>query len=74
MSLIVSEESHKTLSLKMDEELYEKTLKFIAQKGLKYLDIKTVQLHFCTGYNRAARVVERIRLEKGVSGKNINKD
>lgn len=70
----MSEESHKALNLKMDEELYEKTLKFIAQKGLKYLNIKTVQIHFRTGYNRAARVVERIRLEQGVTGKNINKE
>ncbi|WP_139824016.1 hypothetical protein [Lonsdalea britannica] len=70
----MSEESHKTLSLKMDEELYEKTLKFIAQKGIKHLDIKIVQFHFRTGYFLAARVVERIRLEQGVTGKNINKD
>ena len=70
----MSEESHKALNLKMDEELYEKTLKFIAQKGLKYLNIKTVQIYFRTGYNRAARVVERIRLEQGVTGKNINKE
>ncbi|QDL33770.1 hypothetical protein [Serratia liquefaciens] len=70
----MSEESHNALNLKMDEELYEKTLKFIAQKGLKYLDIKTVQFHFRTGYFRTARVVERIRLEQGVTGKNINKD
>lgn len=70
----MSEESHKALNLKMDEALYEKTLKFIAQKGLKHLDIKIVQFHFRTGYNRAARVVERIRLEQGVTGKHINKD
>lgn len=70
----MSEESRKALNLKMDEELYEKTIKFIAQKGLKQLDIKIVQFHFRTGYFRAARVVERIRLEQGVIGKNINKD
>lgn len=71
---MVREEPHKILNLKMDEELYEKTIKFIAQKGLKHLDIKTVQFQFRTGYFRAARVVERILLEKGVAGKNINKD
>ncbi|WP_338505547.1 hypothetical protein VRC35_04845 [Erwinia aphidicola] len=66
----MSEDFHKILSLKMDEELYEKTINFIAQKELKTPDIKTVQLRFRTGYNRAARVVERIRLEQGVTGKN----
>lgn len=57
----------------MDEELYEKTIKFIDQKGLKNLNIKKVQFQFRTGYFRAARVVERIRLEKGVTGTKINK-
>lgn len=70
----MSEESHKALNQKMDEELYEKTLKFIAQKGLKHLDIKIVKFNFRTGYCRAARVVESIRLEQGVTGKKINKD
>lgn len=66
----MSEDYHKILSLKMDQELYENTIKFIDHKELKTPDIKTVQFRFRTGYNRAARVVERIRLEQGVTGKN----
>lgn len=70
----MSKESRKALNLKMDEELYEKSINFIAQKRLKNLDIKTVQFQFRTGYFRAARIVERIRLKQSVTGKNINKD
>lgn len=70
----MNEEFRKSLNLKMDYELYEKAINFIAQKELITFDIKTVQLHFRTGYYRAARIVEHIRLEQGITGNNINKD
>lgn len=63
------------LSNKMDAALYNKTLRLIIQEGLTEINVKTVQLHFRVGYNRAARIVERIRLESEHSKKNIfNKD
>lgn len=70
----MSEASRKALNLKMDVELYEKIINFITQKEFKNMDIKTLQRHFRTGYFRAARVVEHIRLEQGATGNNINKD
>lgn len=54
------------LSNKMDAELYDKILRVIIHEGLTEIKIKTVQLHFRVGYNRAARIVERLRLENKI--------
>jgi len=62
----VSEQEQDDLYYKMDAELYDKTLRLIIQEGLTEIKIKTVQLHFRVGYNRAARIVERLRLEKKI--------
>nr|WP_238344454.1 DNA translocase FtsK [Pantoea nemavictus] len=57
----------------MDAELYDKTLQLIIHEGLTEIKVKTVQLYFRVGYNRAARIVERLRLEK-ILNHAINKD
>jgi len=62
------------LSNKMDAALYDKTLRLIIQEGLTEINVKTVQLHFRVGYNRAARIVERIRQETNILKNKINKD
>ncbi|AYX11576.1 DNA translocase FtsK [Yersinia pseudotuberculosis] len=62
------------LSNKMDAALYDKTLRLIIQEGLTEIKVKTVQLHFRVGYNRAARIVERIRQETNILKNKINKD
>jgi len=62
----VSEQEKDDLNHKMDAELYDKTLRLIIQEGLTEIKIKTVQLHFRVGYNRAARIIERLRLEKKI--------
>lgn len=62
----MSEQEQDDLYYKMDAELYDKTLRLIIQEGLTEIKIKTVQLHFRVGYNRAARIVERLRLEKKI--------
>ncbi|ELI8044524.1 hypothetical protein RSG19_001572 [Yersinia enterocolitica] len=62
----MSEQEKDNLNHKMDAELYDKTLRLIIQEGLTEIKIKTVQLHFRVGYNRAARIVERLRLEKKI--------
>ena len=59
----MSEQEQDDLNHKMDAKLYEKILRLIIQKGLTEIKVKTVQLHFRVGYNRAARIVERLRLE-----------
>lgn len=59
----MSEQERDELNNKMDTALYDKTLRLIIQEGLTEINVKTVQLHFRVGYNRAARIVERIRLE-----------
>lgn len=59
----MSKQERDDLNNKMDTALYDKTLRLIIQKGLTEINIKTVQLHFRVGYNRAARIVERIHLE-----------
>ncbi|AXY33870.1 DNA translocase FtsK [Yersinia pseudotuberculosis] len=50
----------------MDAKLYDKTLRLIIQEGLTEIKVKAVQLYFRVGYNRAARIVERLRLEKKI--------
>lgn len=62
----MSEQEKDDLNHKMDAELYDKTLRLIIQEGLTEIKIKTVQLHFRVGYNRAARIIERLRLEKKI--------
>jgi len=62
----VSEQEKDDLNHKMDAELYDKTLRLIIQEGLTEIKIKTVQLHFRVGYNRAARIIERLRMEKKI--------
>ncbi|ELI8237233.1 hypothetical protein RSG04_000532 [Yersinia enterocolitica] len=69
----MSEQERDDLNRKMDAELYDKTLQLIIHKGLTEIKVKTVQLHFRVGYNRAARIVERLRLEK-ILNYAINKD
>jgi DNA segregation ATPase FtsK/SpoIIIE-like protein len=59
----MSKQERDDLNNKMDTALYDKTLRLIIQKGLTEINIKTVQLHFRVGYNRAARIVKRIHLE-----------
>ncbi|QHB31950.1 hypothetical protein F0T03_07110 [Yersinia canariae] len=70
----MSEQEQDDLSHKMDAELYDKTLRLIIQEGLIEIKVKTVQLHFRVGYNRAARIVERLRLENKILNNEINKD
>ena len=65
----MSEQERDDLNNKMDTALYDKTLRLIFQEGLTEINIKTVQLYFRVGYNRAARIVERIRLESEHSKK-----
>ncbi|MGX1958519.1 DNA translocase FtsK [Serratia proteamaculans] len=60
----MNEQERDDLNSKMDAELYDKTLQLIIHEGLTEIKVKTVQLHFRVGYNRAARIVERLRLEK----------
>lgn len=62
----MSEQEQDDLNYKMDAELYDKTRRLIIQEGLTEIKVKTVQLHFRVGYNRAARIVERLRLEKNI--------
>lgn len=62
------------LNNKMDTALYDKTLRLIIQVGLTEINVKNVQLHFRVGYNRAARIVERLRLENETLNNEINKD
>lgn len=69
----MSEQERGDLNHKMDVELYDKILRMINQEGLTEIKVKTVQLHFLVGYNRAARIVERLRLEK-ILNNAINKD
>lgn len=70
----MSEQEQDDLSNKMDAALYDKTLRLIIQEGLTEINVKTVQLHFLVGYNRAARIVERIRQETNILKNKINKD
>lgn len=70
----MSEQEQDDLYYKMDAELYDKTLRLIIQEGLTEIKVKTVQLHFRVGYNRAARIVERLRLENQTLNNEINKD
>ncbi|MCB5323896.1 hypothetical protein LH412_18015 [Yersinia intermedia] len=70
----MSEQEQDDLYYKMDAELYDKTLRLIIQEGLTEIKVKTVQLHFRVGYNRAARIVERLRLENQTLINEINKD
>ncbi|MBA0035577.1 hypothetical protein HS962_04940 [Pantoea sp. BIGb0393] len=69
----MSEQERDDLNRKMDAELYDKTLQLIIHEGLTEIKVKTVQLYFRVGYNRAARIVERLRLEK-ILNHAINKD
>ncbi|MFP1944405.1 DNA translocase FtsK [Lonsdalea quercina] len=69
----MSEQERDDLNRKMDAELYDKTLQLIIHEGLTEIKVKTVQLYFRVGYNRAARIVERLRLEKTLNHA-INKD
>ncbi|CNL36452.1 Ftsk gamma domain [Yersinia enterocolitica] len=62
----MSEQEHDDLNYKMDAKLYDKTRQLIIQEGLTDIKVKTVQLHFRVGYNRAVRIVERLRLEKKI--------
>ncbi|KDA92504.1 hypothetical protein T296_22765 [Pantoea agglomerans Eh318] len=62
------------LSNKMDAALYDKTLRLIIHEGLTEINVKTVQLHFRVGYNRATRIVESIRHETNILKNKINKD
>lgn len=62
----MSEQEQDNLNHKMDAKLYDKTLRLIIQEGLTEIKVKAVQLHFRVGYNRAARIVERLRLEKKI--------
>lgn len=62
----MSKQERDDLNYKMDAELYDKILRLIINEGLTEIKIKTVQLHFRVGYNRAARIVERLRLEKKI--------
>ena len=70
----MSRQERDSLSNKMDAALYDKTLRLIIQEGLTKINVKTVQLHFRVGYNRAARIVERIRQETNILRNKINKD
>ena len=69
----MSEQERDDLNRKMDAELYDKTLQLIIHEGLTEIKVKTVQLYFRVGYNRAARIVERLCLEK-ILNHAINKD
>ena len=60
----MNEQERDDLNRKMDAELYDKALQLIVDEGLTEIKVKTIQLHFRVGYNRAARIVERLRLEK----------
>lgn len=62
----MSKQERDDLNYKMDAELYDKILRLIIHEGLTEIKIKTVQLHFRVGYNRAARIVERLHLEKKI--------
>lgn len=62
----MSDQEQDDLNYKMDAELYDKTLRLMIQEGPTEIKVKTVQLHFRVGYNRAARIVERLRLEKNI--------
>jgi DNA segregation ATPase FtsK/SpoIIIE-like protein len=62
----VNEQEQDDLNHKMDAKLYDKTLRLIIQEVLTEIKVKAVQLHFRVGYNRAARIVERLRLEKKI--------
>lgn len=70
----MSEQEQDDLSHKIDAALYDKTLRLIIQEGLTEIKVKTVQLHFRVGYNRAARIVELLRLENKILNNEINKD
>lgn len=69
----MSEQEQDDLNRKMDAELYDKTLQLIIHEGLTEIKVKMVQLYFRVGYNRAARIVERLRREK-ILNHAINKD
>lgn len=43
------------------DDLHEETLELIFHEGLKVVKVSTVQHHFRIGYNRAAKILERIR-------------
>ncbi|EKN6183414.1 TPA: DNA translocase FtsK [Yersinia enterocolitica] len=62
----MNEQEQDDLNHKMDAKLYDKTLRLIIQEVLTEIKVKAVQLHFRVGYNRAARIVERLRLEKKI--------
>ncbi|EMA9490382.1 TPA: hypothetical protein U5E00_004329 [Yersinia enterocolitica] len=62
----MSEQEQDDLNHKMDAKLYDKTLRLIIQEGLTEIKDKAVQLYFRVGYNRAARIVDRLRLEKKI--------
>ncbi|HFU4536154.1 TPA: DNA translocase FtsK [Yersinia enterocolitica] len=62
----MSEQEQDDLNHKMDAKLYDKTLRLIIQEALTVIKVKAVQLHFRVGYNRAARIVESLRLEKKI--------
>ncbi|CNB47468.1 Ftsk gamma domain [Yersinia frederiksenii] len=62
----MSEQEQDDLNHKMDAKLYDKTLRLIIQEGLTEIKDKAVQLYFRVGYNRAAQIVDRLRLEKKI--------
>ena len=59
----MSKQERDDLNCKMDAELYDRTLRLIMHKEVAEIKVKAVQIHFKVGYNRAARIVERLRME-----------
>ncbi|HFT5242327.1 TPA: DNA translocase FtsK [Yersinia enterocolitica] len=48
--------------LPIEDPLYCQSVNFILNTALKDMTVKDIQFHFRIGYNRAANILEKIRL------------